>query len=98
MRSGCAAGSATACSFPVFIQYLGGLCHGKRSALDIPVVTCYWSRSFMDDLDRLVGIIAERVKARLNGGAAVRPESLRVVERQTLREVPCVDAPSHEAC
>ena len=53
----------------------------------------------MDDIDRLVGIIAERVKARLNGGGApVRAEALRMVPREALREVPCVDAPTHEAC
>lgn len=43
----------------------------------------------MDDIDRLVGIIAERVKARLNGGT---------VRGSALRELPCTDAPSHEAC
>lgn len=43
----------------------------------------------MDDLERLVGIITERVKARLNGGS---------VSRATLRELPCTDAPSHDTC
>src|SRR5881227_1174619 len=54
----------------------------------------------MDDIDRLVGIIAERVKQRLNGGGATayRAEALRVVAKDQLREVPCVDSPSHEAC
>jgi len=53
----------------------------------------------MDDIDRLVGIITERVKARLNGGAgAQRSESLRLLPREQLREVPCTDVPSHEAC
>src|SRR4051812_40234505 len=58
----------------------------------------------MDDIDRLVGIITERVKARLNGTAngggsagAQRSESLRVVPREELRNTPCVDVP-HEGC
>lgn len=50
----------------------------------------------MDDIDRLVGLITERVKARLAGGA--RSESLRLLPREELRQVPCTDAPSHEAC
>jgi hypothetical protein len=35
----------------------------------------------MDDIDRLVGIIAERVKARLNGASPQRSEALRLVPR-----------------
>jgi len=53
----------------------------------------------MDDIDRLVGIITERVKARLNGGGAPhRSEGLRQVPREELRNHACTDAPSHEAC
>jgi len=44
------------------------------------------------EMDRLVELIADRVKARLNGGpvhsAALKP----------LREVECTDEPSHENC
>jgi deoxyribose-phosphate aldolase len=46
----------------------------------------------MDDIDRLVGIIADRVKARLNGVQ----RSLRVLSRDELRATPCTDDPSHE--
>jgi deoxyribose-phosphate aldolase len=46
----------------------------------------------MDDIDRLVGIIADRVKARLNGVG----RSLRVLSREELRATPCTDDPSHE--
>ena len=53
----------------------------------------------MDDIDRLVGIIAERVKARLNGGGAPhRSEALRQVPRAELHQHACTDSPSHEAC
>jgi len=53
----------------------------------------------MDDIDRLVGIITERVKARLNGaGSAHRSEALRLLPREELRNLPCTDVPSHEAC
>ena len=52
----------------------------------------------MDDIDRLVGIITERVKARLHGAAPQRSDSLRQLSREELRQVPCTDAPSHEAC
>jgi deoxyribose-phosphate aldolase len=52
----------------------------------------------MDDIDRLVGIIADRVKARLNGaGSASRADALRLVPRDELRQTPCVDLP-HEGC
>ena len=51
----------------------------------------------MDDIDRLVGIITERVKARLNGGGQ-RSEALRILPREELRSLPCTDTPSHEAC
>jgi deoxyribose-phosphate aldolase len=47
----------------------------------------------MDDIDRLVGIITERVKARLNGGSGYRSEGLRVLSREELRATPCSDAP-----
>ena len=52
----------------------------------------------MDDIDRLVGIITERVKARLNGGGGQRSEALRVVAREELHKHACTDTPSHEAC
>ena len=53
----------------------------------------------MDDIDRLVGIITERVKARLNGGGAPqRSEALRQVPRAELHQHACTDDPSHEAC
>ncbi len=50
----------------------------------------------MDDIDRLVGIIAERVKARLNGGNGHRSESLRVLSREELRATPCSDVPGEQ--
>jgi deoxyribose-phosphate aldolase len=46
----------------------------------------------MSEIDRLVGIIAERVQARLS--AAEQPP----LRHDQLREVPCTDAPSKEAC
>jgi deoxyribose-phosphate aldolase len=53
----------------------------------------------MDDIDRLVGIITERVKARLNGGGAPhRSEALRQIPRAELHQHACTDSPSHEAC
>ena len=53
----------------------------------------------MDDIDRLVGIITERVKARLNGGGAPhRSEALRQIPREELHQHACTDSPSHEAC
>ena len=45
------------------------------------------------DIDRLVDLITDRVRARMNGGAPVRPADLR-----PLREVECTDAPSEESC
>lgn len=45
------------------------------------------------DMDRLVELIADRVKARLGGGAVRLP----VIDRP-LREVPCTEPPSTEAC
>ena len=51
----------------------------------------------MDDIDRLVGIITERVKARLNGGGQ-RSEALRLLPREEMHKHACTDAPSHEAC
>ena len=51
----------------------------------------------MDDVDRLVAVIAERVKARLNGGTAHYSDGLRVLSRQELRDTPCTDAPG-EGC
>ncbi len=52
----------------------------------------------MDDMDRLVAIIADRVKARLNGGSVsggggVRSDGLRVLSRDELRDAPCTDHP-----
>jgi deoxyribose-phosphate aldolase len=53
----------------------------------------------MDDIDRLVGIITERVKARLHGnGSPQRSEALRQLPREELHKVACTDSPSHEAC
>jgi deoxyribose-phosphate aldolase len=53
----------------------------------------------MDDIDRLVGIITERVKARLNGGGTPqRSEALRQIPRAELHQHACTDSPSHEAC
>jgi deoxyribose-phosphate aldolase len=55
----------------------------------------------MDDIDRLVGIITERVKARLNGGGGgggqQRSDGLKLVSREELRATPCTDLP-HEGC
>ena len=51
----------------------------------------------MDDIDRLVGIITERVKARLNGGGQ-RSEALRLLPREEMHKHACTDTPSHEAC
>ena len=46
------------------------------------------------DMDRLVELIADRVKARLGGAPApVRHDALR-----PLREIECVDAPTTESC
>ncbi len=50
----------------------------------------------MDDIDRLVGIITERVKARLNGHGGQRSESLRVLSREELRLTPCHDVPGEQ--
>src|SRR3954466_1813725 len=84
-------------SLPVFILPLGGLWHEFRSPLDPGPVYVKWGRTSthletMDDIDRLVGIIADRVKARLNGVQ----RSLRVLSRDELRATPCTDDPSHE--
>jgi deoxyribose-phosphate aldolase len=49
----------------------------------------------MDDIDRLVGIITERVKARLESSAQ-RSEGLRVLSREELRSSPCTSEPGHE--
>jgi deoxyribose-phosphate aldolase len=48
----------------------------------------------MDDIERLVGLITERVKARLNDGA--RAPALRVLSRAELRATPCSGDPGHE--
>jgi deoxyribose-phosphate aldolase len=51
------------------------------------------------DMDRLVELIADRVKARLSGGAASAPApAVRVDALKPLREVECTEAPSAEAC
>src|SRR5947209_3488245 len=49
----------------------------------------------MDDIDRLVGIITERVKARLNGNGQ-RPDTLRVLSREELRATACSDVPGEQ--
>jgi len=48
------------------------------------------------EMDRLVELIADRVKARLSGPAPLQP--VHVDQLKPLREVECNDAPSHEAC
>ena len=54
----------------------------------------------MDVIDRLLGIITERVKARLNGGGGgggQRSDGLKLMSRDELRATPCTDVP-HEGC
>jgi deoxyribose-phosphate aldolase len=48
----------------------------------------------MDDIDRLVGIITERVRARLD--SSPRPGALRLLSREELRATPCTGEPAHE--
>jgi deoxyribose-phosphate aldolase len=49
-----------------------------------------------DDLDRLVEVIADRVKARLGGGLPTDATSL--IAGKPLREVECLEAPTDELC
>jgi deoxyribose-phosphate aldolase len=49
----------------------------------------------MDDVDRLVAIITDRVKARLNGAAARSP-SLPMLSRAELRDTPCTEHPGEQ--
>ena len=46
-------------------------------------------------MDRLVAIIADRVKARLNGGTLHSP-SLPMLSREALRDTPCTDHPGEQ--
>ncbi len=49
------------------------------------------------DIDELVGIIAERVRARM-GGAVAAPSPSVPGGQPALRDVPCHDTPSEELC
>jgi deoxyribose-phosphate aldolase len=50
------------------------------------------------DMDRLVELIADRVKARMGGAAAPDPAHRHTPVDRPLREVECTEAPSQEAC
>jgi deoxyribose-phosphate aldolase len=50
-----------------------------------------------DDIDRLVAVIAERVKARLADARPASPDSLAPAGGE-LRDAPCLNSPTHEDC